>query len=169
MSPPRSLASLVPGVTRAAVGRNAGALGTLMADWGAVVGDGWAARAVPEGLTFPRGRQDGATLKLRVDPADALMLQHDLGALTDRINRHFGYAAVARITMIQAPIRREKPAPALRKPTGAEISEIDAAVTAVTDEEWRLRLASLGRAVYARTVASLHRGRRMDRRSTEQE
>lgn len=169
MSSPRSLAALVPGVTRAAIGRGAGALGALMAGWGAVVGEGWAARAVPEALSFPRGRQDGATLKLRVEPADALLLQHDLPSLIERINGHFGYAAVARVTMVQAPTRREPPSPPRRKPSGAELSEIAAAVATVGDEEWRARLASLGRAVYARTVPSSRGGRRTDRKSTEQE
>lgn len=159
----------MPGVTRAALGRGTGALGALMANWGAVVGEGWAARAVPEALTFPRGRQDGATLKLRVDPADALLLQHDLPSLIDRINGHFGYAAVVRVTLVQAPPRREPASRPRRKPTGTELSEIAAAVAPVGDEEWRARLASLGRAVYARTVPSPHGPRRTDRKSTEQE
>lgn len=151
MSYPKSMAALVPALARHALGGGRSAIGSLFADWPSVVGDHWADRAVPDKLTFPAGRRDGGTLALRVDPADAILLQHDQDRLIERINGHFGYAAIGRLKMVQAPLARRPATPRRHSLTPAEQAMVDAPLDAVDDPEWKSRLAAFGRALYART------------------
>jgi hypothetical protein len=145
------MAALVPALARKALGGGRSAIGSLFADWPAVVGDHWADRAVPEKLTFPAGRRDGGTLALRVDPADALLLQHDQDRLIERINGHFGYAAIVRMKLVQAPPARRPATPRRRALTPAEEAMLAQSLDTVDDLEWKSRLAAFGRALYART------------------
>ncbi|MEQ8966495.1 MAG: DciA family protein [Azospirillaceae bacterium] len=155
MTPPRALAAVIGPITRSALGKSKSAIAALIADWPVVVGPEIAAAARPERLAFPRGRQDGATLTLTVAPAEALVLQHDLPRLIERINAHYGYAAVAKIKLVQAP---PPPAPAARAPArpipAGEAATIDAAVAGVEDDDLRARLAELGRALLRRGAES---------------
>lgn len=151
MSYPRSMAALVPALARKALGGGRSAIGSLFADWPSVVGDHWADRAVPEKLSFPAGKRDGGTLALRVDPADALLLQHDQDRLIERINGHFGYAAIIRIKLLQAPLARRPATPRRRSLTPGEEAMLAGPLESVDDLEWKSRLAAFGRALYART------------------
>jgi hypothetical protein len=151
MSYPKSMAALVPGLARKALGGGRSAIGSLFADWPSVVGEHWAGRAVPDKLSFPAGRRDGGTLALRVDPADALELQHDQDRLIERINGHFGYAAIARLKLVQAPLDRRPATPRRRSLTAGEEAMVAKPLEAVDDPQWKSRLAAFGRALYART------------------
>jgi hypothetical protein len=150
MSRPRALAAVLRPVTRQALGRSRTAVGSLIADWAAIVGEATAARAVPEKLTFPRGRRDGGTVVLRVAAADALRLQHEAPRILERINGHYGYRAVERLKLVQGtPVR--PPAGPVRRPLGAgDRAAIADAVADVADAALRDRLAALGRALYGR-------------------
>jgi len=44
-----------------------------------------------------RDDQDGAVLEIRVEGAAALELQHSEPRVIERINAHFGYAAIRRL------------------------------------------------------------------------
>jgi len=134
-----------PVVAPVVAGRG-GVLARLKAEWSAVVGDELAAVAWPEAL----GR-DGA-LKLRVDPAAALELQHRVPLVIERINGFFGRPAIARLVIVQGslPLRRR-----LRRrapPALAPVDEgaLDAQLNGIADPELRGALARLGRLVMAR-------------------
>ncbi len=149
MSPPRALAAVLRPVTRQALGRSRMAIGALVADWVAVVGEAVAARAVPEKITFPRGRRDGGTVVLRVASGDALRLQHETPHILQRINGHYGYHAVERIKLVQVPLPRA--AAAVHRPLSpTDRASIAEAVAGVADAGLRDRLAALGRALYGR-------------------
>ena len=49
-------------------------------------------------------RRSGAMLVLRVDGAKALDVQYRAQQIIERINAYFGYAAVAQLRVIQAPM-----------------------------------------------------------------
>lgn len=84
----------------------------IMTAWPRVVGADIAAFTAPERIKWPRGPQPsdgekvlgGATLLLRVDPARALDVQYRSAEIVDRINRYFGYRAVAVLKIVQAPV-----------------------------------------------------------------
>ena len=122
----------------------------LLTRWGDIVGPGLAAEAVPDRLAFPRGRNSGATLHVRVAGAAALELQHLAPQIIERINVFFGYPAVARLALTQGPVvpppaRRETapPAPVTADRAGA----IDEAAADIADPALRTAIAALGRAV----------------------
>lgn len=153
MSGPRALAAIVQPIARQALGKRHAALGALIADWPAIAGDGPAGRALPYGLSFPKGRRDGGTLTLRADPADALEIQHDTPRILDRVNGYFGYRALDRIKLVQAPPKRSPRRPP-RPLSPTEESDLDQALAAIDDPELRARLAQLGRSIYRKANRS---------------
>ena len=153
MSRPRSLASLVRPVARRAIGKQAAAVGQLMADWPALFPDGPAQHAWPETLSFPRGKGAGGTLTLRVDPADALIVQHDSGRIIARVNQHLGQEAVVRLKFVQ---RTAEGGAGASKKTGPppDIGEIDDVLAGVESSELRERLRRIGIALWTREPGS---------------
>ena len=89
-----------------------------------------------------RDRPPGATLILRVDPSRALDVEYRGAQLIDRINRYFGYRAIAALRILQAPIPlrvaakparpRATPQPAAtgQDPLTAALSRFEAGVIA---------------------------------------
>jgi hypothetical protein len=120
-----------------------GVLARLKADWSAAVGADFAAASWPEAL----GR-DGA-LKLRVEPGQALELQHRAPLLIARINGFFGREAVARLVLVQATrAGGGRPKPVRSEPLGAaEAVALDARLGDIVDPELRAALGDLGRLV----------------------
>jgi hypothetical protein len=120
-----------------------GVLARLKAEWNAIAGADFAAAGWPEAL----GR-DGA-LKLRVEPSQALELQHRAPRLIDRINGFFGRIVVARLVLVQATRPGGAPPPPARpEPPGrAEADAIDAGLGDIADPELRAALRGLGRLV----------------------
>jgi hypothetical protein len=121
----------------------------LLTDWPLVIGPELGARCQPVRL----GRTSngsGGVLTVHVAGASALELQHSAPQVVERINDFFGYPAVARLRLIQAPPAR--PVKRLARPRTAPLAEgdiavLEATVAAVADPDLRVALASLGRAV----------------------
>ena len=87
----------------------------------------------------------------------ALELQHSEPQLLERINSYFGYPAVARLRLIQAPpaLPRHAPAaPAARPSMRTERAEIEAVVQPVADDALRAALAGLGATLKAQPESS---------------
>ena len=70
--------------------------------------------------------------------------------ILERINRFFGWQAVGRIALRQAPLSRPKAKAAPPKLDAAEAARVAATLTAVTDDELRAALGRLGAAVKGR-------------------
>jgi len=148
----RALAATLPAITRRALGRRGFAEGGLIADWPSIVGAAIAARCQPAKLSLARpGRRNEGSVTLRVEPGFALELQHLEPQIIERINGHYGYAAIARLIFHQGPLsapRRRRPPP---RPLGAaEEAELQRQVATVEDEELRGALERLGRAMRER-------------------
>ncbi|MGB7404607.1 MAG: DciA family protein, partial [Pacificimonas sp.] len=110
-----------------------------------------AGQASPETLRFPQGKRAGATLTLTVASAHALAIQHREPAIIERVNRHFGYAAVARVALRQGrpvPVQtRETPE---AKPTNVP-DEDRRQLREITDDDLRGSLEALAARVAATT------------------
>jgi len=77
----------------------------------------------------------------------ALEIQHSSDVILQRVNRFFGWSAVGRLALRQAPLsRRERPKPA-RAPDPAAVAKIAETLSAVEDEELRAALARLGASI----------------------
>jgi hypothetical protein len=125
---------------------------TLLTDWPTIVGPQFAARSQPIKLTGERGARGGATLVLHCGSAAALEVQHAELQLLERINDHFGYPAVARLRLIQAPPRRpvkRRRARPVRDLTPDDLDAIRVAVEPLADPALREALGRLGRTLKA--------------------
>ena len=88
----------------------------LVTRWAEIAGRNIAAHSEPLKMQWPRpveGQpQEPATLVLRVEGPVALEIQHSSDVILERVNRFFGWHAVGRLALRQAPLsRRDRPAP----------------------------------------------------------
>src|SRR5213595_189092 len=124
----------------------------LVTRWAEIAGPEVAACSEPLKIQWPRpveGQpQEPATLVLRVEGPMALEIQHTSDVILERVNRFFGWNAIGRIALRQAPLSR-KPAPkARKKPDPATVAKIeDSLASAVDDEALRAALARLGASI----------------------
>lgn len=148
---PRAIGAELPAVTRSALVRRGFAAVRVIADWPEIVGPALADSTMPERLT--RTRTGKATLAVRVTPSAALELQHLEPLVIERINGHFGFAAVHRLRLIQGPVtprprRRPRPPEAALPP--AEAAALAQRLAPIADPDLKAALERLGRAVRGR-------------------
>jgi len=150
----KSLAGSVGRLAAPILGKRGFAEAEMVLQWAAVVGDDLARLSVPVKLSFgapgtldAATRRDG-TLLLRVAPGSAVEFQHLEPVIVERINRFFGYRAVARLSLKQGPLpRRPAPPRPPRSLTPGEAYRLDEGLAGITDPELRTALERLGRAV----------------------
>ena len=148
------LSAELPALTKTAFRNSLGGRGFaeagLITEWAAVVGYDVARMSRPEQLAFPRGERKGGVITVECGGAAALELQHLKPQILDRINSHFGYAAIAELrfrqgstlkTGFRGNTRDSKP------PSAAEIAETTAAVASVPEGEIKASLMRLGLAI----------------------
>ena len=155
----KAVGSLLPQLTRKAFEKYGFSTASLVTDWPAIAGTELAAYTAPERLKWPRGVEreedggqaargrSGATLVLRVEPARALDVQYNARQIVERINAYFGYAAIAELRIVQAPLgSAAQPAAAALRPSVAPLTH---EVAHIADPSLRSALARLGAGVRA--------------------
>jgi hypothetical protein len=123
----------------------------LVTSWPDIVGGEIALCAEPLKIQWPRAAegeaQEPGTLVLRVEGPAAIEIQHLSGVILERVNRFFGWQAVGRVVIRQAPVGRRR-ARTPRATLDAEKAEkIAAGLGIVEDEGLRQALGRLGAAV----------------------
>ena len=88
-----------------------------------------------------------ATLVLRVEGPMALEIQHMSDIIIQRVNRFFGWNAVSRLTLRQAPLSRRSARRPPPQPSPEAIAQVAGTLDAIADEELREALARLGAAI----------------------
>jgi hypothetical protein len=122
----------------------------IVTHWPEIVGPEVAAHAEPIKLQWPRGDAENpepATLVLRVQGPAALEIQHLSDVILERVNRFFGWRAVKRIALRQAPLTRGAKPRAPSPPDAATVAKVAETLPAMDDEGLRAALARLGAAV----------------------
>ena len=110
----RHISVLLPAVTRKTFGRKSFAEQQLLTRWRDMVGAEHARHSLPVRLHRGRNNQ-GGTLSVQAESGIALLMQHDAPRIIERINKDSGYALVARLKFIQAPLpNRDDAPPAMR-------------------------------------------------------
>ena len=144
----RSVADMLPDVGRAAFRKFGFVQSSVVSRWPEIVGPRYADVTTPESIRFPPGRRAEGVLTLVVDGAHAPMMQHVAPAIIERVNRFFGYSAVARIAIRQGAAAKPAPrrAPPSLKPVPVELGD---SLRAIGDPELRACLASLAGALAA--------------------
>jgi hypothetical protein len=146
----RRLPELLGRVLDPAARRRGLAEARLLTDWRLILGPHLGERCQPVRLSGAPGAP--GVLTVHVGGASALELQHSEPQVIERINDFFGYPAVARLRLIQAPPARpvKRPQPWPTRPLAAsEQAAIVAAVAAITDPGLRGALVRLGETVEA--------------------
>jgi hypothetical protein len=122
----------------------------LVTRWSDIVGADIAAHSEPIKIQWSRPadgeQQEPGTLVLRVEGPAAIEIQHLANVICECVNRFFGWRAVARLALRQAPLRRgeRKPARTADPVAAARIAET---LSDIGDDELRQALARLGASV----------------------
>jgi hypothetical protein len=123
----------------------------LVTRWAEIAGKDIAAHSEPLKMQWPRpveGQpQEPATLVLRVEGPMALEIQHSADVILERVNRFFGWSAVGRLALRQAPLSRRGPPKPSPAPDPQEVAEVAKTLSSVEDEELRAALARLGASI----------------------
>ena len=91
--------------------------------------------------------QEPATLVLRVEGPMALEIQHTSDVILQRVNRFFGWSAVGRLALRQAPLSRRTGRRRPRPPDPKAVAEVAKTLSAVEDDGLADALARLGAAI----------------------
>ena len=120
---PVTIGVLTERLAKPALGKRGFAGGEIISHWPTIVGPELAAFAAPLQIKFPRGKNAGATLLLRISSgAAATMLHLKTPLILERVNGFFGYAAIDKVQAAQGPLpnrgpRTNKPAKPLKTAT----------------------------------------------------
>lgn len=121
---------------------------SVVSRWGEIVGDRYAKVSSPESIRFPAGKKSGGVLSIVVQGAHAPLMQHLAPVIIERVNRFFGYPAVAKLAFRQGspaakPAKVERPGPA---PVPRELGD---GLREVADPELRACLEALAARIEA--------------------
>ena len=147
----RSVAEMLPSVGGASFRRFGFVQSSIVSRWGEIVGARYAAVSAPESLRFPHGKRADGTLTLTVSGAHAVTMQHVLPEIIERVNRFFGYEAVAKVALKQGVIvKRAVPRPVTQLTAIPE--ELGESLRGIADPELKAVLESLARGVAGNNV-----------------
>ncbi|MEL7445369.1 MAG: DUF721 domain-containing protein [Pseudomonadota bacterium] len=143
----KAIGELMPQVGRTAFRRFGFVQSSIVTRWPEIVGPHHAKICSPEAIRFPPGEKAEGILQLVVVPAHAPLIQQVIPEIMERVNRFFGYQAVAKIKLRQGavkPTHAEAPArpPPSLKPIPMELGD---SLRDIGDPELRAVLESLAR------------------------
>ena len=147
--PARSISELMPEIGRTAFRRFGFIQSSVVTRWPEIVGPRHARVCAPESIRFPPGEKSEGILQLVVVPAHAPIIQHVIPEIIERVNRFFGYRAVAKVKLRQGavkppPAAESAAAPPSLKPVPVELGE---SLRDIGDPELRAVLESLARSL----------------------
>jgi hypothetical protein len=147
---PRPLSELLSATLNDVMKAQGFASTEIISRWPDIVGGEIAAHSEPLKISWPRAVGEEApapaTLVLRVEGPAALEIQHLSAVILERVNRFFGWQAIGRIALRQAPLRRREQ-PSRHLPDPAKAARIAETLPEVKDEDLRQALARLGAAI----------------------
>ena len=147
----RPLSVLLSDVFSDAYAKQGFAARELVTRWAEIAGPEIAVHSEPLKIQWPRPvegqKQEPATLVLRVEGPMALEIQHASDVILQRVNRFFGWSAVGRLALRQAPLSRRDRRPIPRAPDPKSVAKVAESLSAIEDEELRAALARLGASI----------------------
>jgi hypothetical protein len=145
----RAISDLMPEIGRTAFRRFGFIQSSVVTRWPEIVGPRHARVCAPESIRFPPGEKSEGILQLVVVPAHAPIIQHVIPEIMERVNRFFGYKAVAKVKIrqgeVKPPSAEPRPtAPPSLKPIPMELGD---SLRDIGDPELRAVLESLARSL----------------------
>lgn len=145
--PAKLIADLTPQIGRTAFRRFGFIQSSVVTRWPEIVGEIHARVCAPEAIRFPPGEKSDGILELVVTSTHAPLIQHVIPEIIARVNRFFGYRAVARVKLRQGQVKppqgtAQAKAPPSLKPIPMELG---AGLRDIGDPELRTVLESLAR------------------------
>jgi hypothetical protein len=143
----KAISDLMPQIGRTAFRRFGFVQSSVVSRWPEIVGSVHAKVTSPQAIRFPPGEKSEGILELVVVPAHAPLIQHVIPEIIERVNRFFGYKAIARVKLRQGAvkppeIKTQAKAPPSLKPIPMELGE---SLRDIGDPELRTVLESLAR------------------------
>lgn len=152
----RAVSELLPDVGRAAFRKFGFVQHAVVSRWSEIVGERYAQVSAPESIRFAPGKRAEGVLNLVVGGAHAPMMQHIAPEIVERVNRFFGYTAVARLHIRHGtvtPVPRPTPIPALAPLT----EEMGESLRGIVDPELKAVLEALAAGVAANSIPKIGR------------
>ncbi|UIP07989.1 DciA family protein [Erythrobacter sp. SDW2] len=145
----KAVGDLMPQIGRTAFRRFGFVQSSVVTRWPEIVGDRHARICAPEAIRFPPGEKAEGILQLVVVPAHAPIIQHVIPEIIERVNRFFGYNAVARVKLRQGTVKAQDAAsrptaPPSLKPIPIELGD---SLRDIGDPEMRAVLEGLARSL----------------------
>lgn len=141
---PRAIADLMPRIGGAAFRRFGFVQSSIVTRWAEIVGPRIAKISEPESIRFPAAKKSGGTLSLTVASGHQPIVQHMVPEIMERVNRFFGYEAVAKLAIRAGEVaQREperRPPPANLRPIPADLGD---SVRDIGDPELRAVLEAM--------------------------
>lgn len=144
-------------LTQQAFARYGFAYGELIARWPEIVGEVLAPHCEPQRIRWPRGagetaQKSGGTLFVLAAPGRGLDVQYEAPRIIERINRFYGYGAVAAVKVAQGQLSPPKPGRPAPLPPAPEHLARD--IEAISDPGLKQALSRLAAGVASRSRSS---------------
>ncbi len=145
----RAISELMPQIGRTAFRKFGFVQSSVVTRWPEIVGERHARVCTPEAIRFPPGEKSDGILQLVVVPAHAPLISHVIPEIIERVNRFFGYKAVARVKLRQGEVKPPPAgavttAPPSLRPIPMELGD---SLRDIGDPELRTVLESLARSL----------------------
>lgn len=138
----RRVADLIPAIGDVAFRKFGFVQSSIVTRWPEIVGAKLARVTAPESLRFPQGKKADGVLSITVASAHAPVVQHIIPDVIARVNRFFGYAAVARVRLTQGTVKRREVAMVVVQ-TDIPTVPLSPTLKAIADPELRSVLSGL--------------------------
>jgi len=157
----RAVSDMLPEIGGAAFRRFGFVQASIVSRWKEIVGERYAGVSCPESIRFPVGKKSDGVLTLVVEGAHAPMMQHVAPVIAERVNRFFGYTAIARVSFKQGVVKlartKSRIAPPSLRPIRSGLQEagpdlpgdLGDSLRQIADPELREVLEALARGVVA--------------------
>lgn len=149
----RAVSEMLPEIGGAAFRRFGFVQSSIVSRWPEIVGERFAGISAPESIRFPVGKKSQGVLTLVVEGAHAVTMQHVAPEIIERVNRFFGYPAVARLNVRQGLVEsargkiRKSATPVAVGPIAPELGD---SLRSIGDPELRMCLEALARGISER-------------------
>jgi len=136
------LANFSVRAAKPALGKRGFGAAEILTHWETIVGPELSAYACPLEIKFPRGKNAGATLHLRIASGAAATLLHmKTPTILARVNGFLGYGAVSALQVAQGPLprARAKPAAVTITPAPTTLDDALAKLRAAVEQRTRVK------------------------------